>query len=656
MQVRTVDELAYLLQSVGDLSSVEVAERAVVDPAGFLGRLAGEGRIVTLALPTARGSEPRWVATELAPEYIAAFDVRDAPPLRSVPSWELSADEARRRILHRYLAQVGPTTADTLRARYAFPPDWLEEELAALVANRQLAQGRFTPTGEPPGAQGPGAAAPAEYVDRRVLEQMHRRTLTILRNEVQPVAAAAYAGFLCRWQHLRPEQRLGGEGGLRRVLQQLRAAALPGAVWERDVLALRLTPYPASVLADLCQSGELVWVGAGGEGRRLRVRFLFRGEGGAFLAPPPADIGTLGEHAQAVHAFLQSEGAVFHADLRAALDLDEEAASAALWELAAAGLATCDNLAVLRDYLQYGAPGGHNARPLSSLELDLAERLARQRGQAAQRGRGGQPARPTFGGAVNRPGRSELAAARRRVAARLGEGADPARTSRPEGRWTLVHRFGVLGKPLPPGEIAARQARQLLARYGVVTHASLDDETGAWDWSMIYPELQRLEMRGEVRRGYFVRGLPGVQFALPEVVEQLRAEATGRRNADEPVVILNACDPANRYGAAGEVQTATGEPLAFARIPSTYLALQEGQPVLLLTDSGAHAKTMATVDAGQVSRALAAWVAHAAHFEPRVSVVSWNGQPVLGSEGQPLLEAAGFYRDYTAMTWARGRP
>ncbi len=29
-------------------------------------------------------------------------------------------------------------------------------------------------------------------------------------------------------------------------------------------------------------------------------------------------------------------------------------------------------------------------------------------------------------------------------------------------------------------------------------------------------------MRGEVRRGYFVRGLPGVQFALPEAVEQLR--------------------------------------------------------------------------------------------------------------------------------------
>ena len=85
-----------------------------------------------------------------------------------------------------------------------------------------------------------------------------------------------------------------------------------------------------------------------------------------------------------------------------------------------------------------------------------------------------------------------------------------------------MHRFGVMGKALPPAEQVALQARQLLARHGVVTHASLDSEIGAWDWGSLYPELQRLELRGEVRRGYFVQGLAGVQFALPEVVDRLR--------------------------------------------------------------------------------------------------------------------------------------
>ncbi len=157
------------------------------------------------------------------------------------------------------------------------------------------------------------------------------------------------------------------------------------------MLPLRLPDYRPSMLAELCQSGELVWVGSGGvDPRRLRIRYLFRGEGSAYLEAPPDDLSGLSEHAQAVHAFLKSEGAVFPAELRAALGLGEQETAAALWELAAAGLATSDNLAALRELLQYGVPqAGHERKPLSSLEAELAERLAQQR---AQRGAdGGMP-------------------------------------------------------------------------------------------------------------------------------------------------------------------------------------------------------------------------------------------------------------------------
>ena len=115
------------------------------------------------------------------------------------------------------------------------------------------------------------------------------------------------------------------------------------------------------------------------------------------------------------------------------------------------------------------------------------------------------------------------------------------------GRWTLVHRFGVLGKALPEAERVAQQARQLLARYGIVTRESLADETGAWEWVPILRQLQRMEMRGEVRRGYFVQGLSGLQFALPEAVERLRALRDGEGEEPE-LVVMNAYDPANVYG------------------------------------------------------------------------------------------------------------
>jgi ATP-dependent Lhr-like helicase len=220
-----------------------------------------------------------------------------------------------------------------------------------------------------------------------------------------------------------------------------------------------------------------------------------------------------------------------------------------------------------------------------------------------------------------------------------------------------VHRFGVLGKLLAPQERATAQARQLLARHGVVTHASLDDEFGAWEWGALYPELQRLELRGEVRRGYFVQGLAGVQFALPEVVEQLRALAGTAPALDdgELPVLLNACDPANLYGAAlpnGPV-TATGAALTFARLPSTWVMLRRGLPVLLAEDNGARLTTMAGVRDEEVLAAIAAWVHHVGGSETRLQVNTWNDAPVLAGPAQPLLERAGFYRDYPGMSWAR---
>ena len=72
-------------------------------------------------------------------------------------------------------------------------------------------------------------------------------------------------------------------------------------------------------------------------------------------------------------------------------------------------------------------------------------------------------------------------------------------------------------------------------------------ERPAIAWRAIYHELKRLEFRGEVRRGYFVRGLSGAQFALPEAVEMLRS--TTPDETRRPIV-MTASDPANVFVAA----------------------------------------------------------------------------------------------------------
>jgi ATP-dependent Lhr-like helicase len=352
-----------------------------------------------------------------------------------------------------------------------------------------------------------------------------------------------------------------------------------------------------------------------------------------------------------VYRFLKSEGAVFFRDICAALERDEKAVESALTELVMAGLVTNDSLEAMRRLVQEGAPKPQEPRPYSSLEEQLAQRMGRRgerrklRPSPADRWR-------------SKPGRAQYRAAKERVRRRMERQLRPPDAGPPEprwvGRWTLVHRFGVLGKPLPEEERAARQARQLLVRHGIVTYESLADEIGAWEWGPIARQLRRLEMRGEVRRGYFVHGLSGAQYALPEAVERLRA-MRDERDEEAELTVMNACDPANLYGPAreGAPRTATGERLAFSRLPSTWLVQERGLPVLVATSGGTHVTLSEGVDDALAGRAMESLLAHLAGSESRISVETWNGAPVLGSPGQALLEGLGFYRDYPAMTWER---
>ena len=66
-------------------------------------------------------------------------------------------------------------------------------------------------------------------------------------------------------------------------------------------------------------------------------------------------------------------------------------------------------------------------------------------------------------------------------------------------------------------------------------------------FSALYDALAALETLGVCRRGYFVEGLGGAQFALPGAVERLRAQ---RDDDGAPPIVLAATDPAQPYGAA----------------------------------------------------------------------------------------------------------
>ena len=636
-RARSVQELAVILHEVGDLTTAEVQSRSLGEGRTWLLRLAAEGRAFEIEIPTRNGGVRRWINAEDYARYRDAFGLPDEPPM-PIPEELLELrcpPSAAREVLLRVLVRThGPLTREDILARHDLPDAWLDETLREMVAAGHLVSGRLAPDSQEP-----------QWCDRRVLERIHRRTLSMLRKEIEPVDLPAYADFSLRWQRAHPAHRRKGRDGLVATLQQLRGLEAPVAIWERDVLSARVEGFGPGMLDAVCAEGNMVWVAAGESAAHVRLRFVGRGEG-SLLIESGKGVENLGEKANAVRAFLKEEGACYAADVQRGVSLGASEVDQALVELLLAGLVTNDRYEAIRLVLAraWGQPLRSRGME-SSLDADLSAWRAKRA--------------PDM---IRRPRPERLRRARREVARRM---PPPTRWG---GRWSLVHRASVLGGEIPEEQRVSRQAHQLLERYGIVTRDCLGREEWANGWARLYRRLQLMEMRGEVRRGYFVRGLPGVQFALPEAVERLRSWATPDADGSDALTVINACDPANPYGPAGTDQGrgrvgidagVPGErnPYRHARVPSNYLVVQRGVPILLYEHGGARWKILPGTSDETVQRGVQACLDHLTRegglcAQPRrLAVRSWNGAPPIGSEAQPLLEGLGFRRESPAMVW-----
>ena len=97
---------------------------------------------------------------------------------------------------------------------------------------------------------------------------------------------------------------------------------------------------------------------------------------------------------------------------------------------------------------------------------------------------------------------------------------------------------------------AMRRSRSSPASCCVVTESSFADCWSAKSFAVTWYELGRVyrrwEARGEIRGGYFVGGVSGEQFALPEAIGLLRSiRKLPPRNE---LVTLSAADPLNLQG------------------------------------------------------------------------------------------------------------
>ncbi len=98
-----------------------------------------------------------------------------------------------------------------------------------------------------------------EWCERRILQRIHRRTLSTLRKQVEAVTPAVYMRWLLGWQHLAPQTQLAGEEGVLEALHQLEGFEAPAIEWERTLLPARVANYDPRWLDALCLSGAVGW-------------------------------------------------------------------------------------------------------------------------------------------------------------------------------------------------------------------------------------------------------------------------------------------------------------------------------------------------------------------------------------------------------------
>ncbi|MGH7604894.1 MAG: Lhr family helicase [Gemmatimonadaceae bacterium] len=596
-RARTDDELAHLLDRAGDLTGEEVRSRIATPEEGVRNDpftdLLASGRVIAIPLGAEASVEWRFILTETYPRYVSAFGSeqlarvrgtadlaeRDAtllvPDVLRQPAINLSV--ARREILARFLTQSGPVTAQEIEDRYGWSREWTESRLGEWERTGKLVRGKFRSVVED-----------VEWCSRRVVEIGRRRALAALRKQIEAVELPHLSAFMQRWQHLDERDRLEGVTGTATAMRQLYGIARPSVAWDRDYLRARIRNYDPVGLSQFSATGEPVWAGEGnydpesGAIPLARVRFFERGTGAIWLRDEAETTVVLSENAEAVRATIAEEGASFIGDIQAATALTTLSVREAIRELVAWGLVTNDTVEALREVGRWKSMVPRTGPdPTAWLPADYTpspnRRVVQRRPNLRRLPKWRRPDKP---------------------------GGAPSGWT---GRWSLVRRRGTLGPELPEEERAERIARQWLARYGIVSRDWWRRERPPVSWRAIYRELKRLEFRGEVRRGYFVKGLGGAQFALPDAVEWLRSVATEDQDSGQ-FVVMAASDPANVYNL--QLELVDRDPLSRPRGSGALLVMRRGKVAIAVEGRGRRLTVASWMSPEQTAEAKKALIGH----------------------------------------------
>jgi len=329
--VSTRDGVADLLRDIGPLDTAGIGARCT-DPDSvpdWIEDLSASGRVFA----NHGGDRVVYVAVEDAARLRDTVGIQPPP---GTPSEFLEpVTDPLGDIVSRYARTHGPFTADEAAHHLGISAPAVSEVLTRLARNGKVASGAYRPGG-----------TEHEWVSVSVLTRLRRRSLAVLRKQVEAVDPPRYAAFLSGWHGISTDRAVT----FTEAVRQLRGFVLPASDLEAHILPARLSD-PSIELDRALAAGDIVWIGVEPLGSRDGKLMLIPRDAVPLLSHPGTPEPPAGVlHTQIVKELTQS-GASFFTDIYQAVGGDPIEAIDALWDLVWAGVVTNDSFSPVRAFI-----------------------------------------------------------------------------------------------------------------------------------------------------------------------------------------------------------------------------------------------------------------------------------------------------------------
>jgi ATP-dependent Lhr-like helicase len=433
-----------------------------------------------------------WIASERTPYFDIVYPEGKYEPNVMLPevftkeTWTF--EDALKEVVRGRLEALSIVTAERLAEEIQLPINKIELALISLEVEGFVFRGKFTPNTEN-----------EEWCERRLLHRIHKYTIESLRKSIEPASIEDYMRFLFDFHGM--NEKKDGTLALEKALERLEGYEAPAGAWESDIIPSRIENYDPVWIDVLCLSGKLIW------GRFNQSKNTQKKSSGTIKSSPicliernntdmwrimsthyPIDP-VLSSTAEKVLNVLKEKGASFFADIAIETKLLNTQVETGISELVANGLVNSDSFIGLRALLTpaYNKPSNNNRRKKeTTFSIEHA------------------------------------------------------------GRWTLIPPFVGTEQDKLNFEYLEKLIFIYAKRWGVVFRKVLEKESFAPPWRILIRVLRRLELQGKLRGGRFISGVSGEQFALPEMVKQLRKIKNIPKT--EQLVSISGADPLNLLG------------------------------------------------------------------------------------------------------------